>query len=102
MTKTELSIQAVTGLIKRSPVTNKSHKYATTTRRVGSAIRTAGLYAEKSYSGQIKVGYWTGGYSHHAKNAQAELSAFAQFAKAEGYQVEMTSGFNMIISKVVA
>lgn len=95
MTTTGLKIQTVTGLIKRSPVKNKSHKYPSGSR----STRSTGLYAVKNWQGEIEVGYWTGGWSTYADKAKGELDTFIEFARAEGYDFEWTGRFTLLMSK---
>lgn len=78
---TEVKIQAVNGLIKRSPVSNKSIKLPTSAKQV----RTTGIYARKAWDGQIVIGYSTWGYAHNIERRGPELEKFFEFAKAEGY-----------------
>lgn len=95
MNNTELKIQTVTGLIKRSPVKNKSHKYPSGSR----STRSTGLYAVKNWQDEIEVGYWTGGWSTHADRAEGELNTFIEFAQAEGYDFKWIGRWSLVISK---
>jgi len=98
MTTTQLKIQTVTGLIKRSPVVNKSHKYPSSSR----SIRSTGVYAQKNWQGQIEVGYWTGGWDTQAKQADGELETFIEFAQAEGYDSKFVGRWTVVMSKASA
>lgn len=95
MITTELKIQTFTGLIKRSPVKNKSHKYP----RGGRSSRSSGVYAQKNWRGEIEVGYWTNGWTHHIDMAEGELNTFIEFAQSQGYEFERTGHFTAKISK---
>ncbi len=76
------TIQKVNGLIRRSPVTFVSHQLPSSSR----SVRTPGLYARKTYTGQIVIGYDTwGGSPSYAERRPTELVNFSDFAIAEGY-----------------
>jgi hypothetical protein len=86
MTNTELKIQQVTGLIRKSPVSTKSQKWKTKTNKAGRSDRSTGLYAEKNWDGSIKVAFNLNNYAeHNMAVADAELAQFADFAKTKGY-----------------
>jgi len=82
---TQLTIQKVNGLIRRSPVTFTSTKLPSYSRHV----RTPGLYAYKanSFEQEIRFGFDTWGYQHNAERREGELKAFIEFAEAEGYTI---------------
>ena len=98
MTTTQIKIQTVTGLIKRSPVTNKSHKYPSSSR----SIRSTGVYAQKNWQGEIEVGYWTGGWTTHENKAEGELKTFIEFAKSQGYDFKFIGRWTVVVSKAGA
>lgn len=97
---TELNIQAVTGLIKRSPAINKSHRYKTLSKKAGRTSRSVGLFAEKQWNGQIAVSYSLINYYDLAEaRAKADFAAFVEFAEAEGYTITITGKWSGIITK---
>jgi len=85
MTDSNLTIQKVNGLIRRSPVTFTSTKLPSYSRHV----RTPGLYAYKArtFEQEIRIGFDTWGYEHNAEIRDEELNAFIAFAEAEGYTI---------------
>ena len=86
MTKTELKIQEVTGLIRRSRVATKSHKWESKSKKAGRSARSTGLYAEKNWDGSIKVAFNLNNYAeHNMAMADSELAQFAEFAEEQGY-----------------
>lgn len=94
----ELKIQTVTGLIRKSPSQFKSHNYKVKSKVAGSGTRSLGLYAEKMWNGQIQISFNLINYDNSAMaRAEAELAAFAEFAKAEGYKVVPVSRFSYAI-----
>lgn len=80
----KVTVQKVSGLIKRSPVSFVSHKLPYSSKEV----RTTGLYARKGWDGQTVVGFATWGYAHLVERAVPEMQKFFKFAEAEGYSVK--------------
>jgi len=98
MNTTKLTVQKVTGLIKRSPVIFDSHKLPSSARNV----RTPGVYATKFSrltDEVILVGYDTWGSSHHIEQAQQELDKLIAFGEAEGYTFSKVSSFQYKVTK---
>jgi len=84
--ETGLKIQEITGLIRKSPIATKSHKWATKTNKAGRSARSTGIYAEKAWDGSINVRYNLNNYAeHNMKMADAHLAEFVQFAEGLGY-----------------
>ena len=79
-----LTVQKVNGLIKRSPVTFTSHKLPSSAR----GVRTAGLYVRKNFDGQIMVGFATRGYKHIEERRSEIMQQFLDFIEAEGYTLK--------------
>ena len=99
---TELKIQTVLGLIRRTPDIRVSHKYKKLSSMPGAQIRSVGIYTFKGYDGQIIVGFDCNGYSHHRETAGEQLSKFQSFAISQGLQVKKAqwSKSELVITRV--
>ena len=98
-TTTKLSIQTVSGLIRRTPGIQKSHKYTQANSR---SVRSNGVYVYKNYQSEIVVGFEHGGYKHLIDIAGEQLHRFQNFATGLGFEFTPVQGtrFELVIKKV--
>lgn len=90
----QLKIQTVLGLIRKSTVQDKSHKYSSKGVR-HSNIRSTGIYAEKTHKG-IVVSFWNG-HGIKEQSAVAQLNQFVEFATANGFKLTQQNKFDYLI-----
>jgi len=98
MTTTELKIQTVSGLIRKAPGIQKSHKYTQANSR---SVRSKGIYVYKNYQTEIVVGFEHGGYPYLIDAAGEQLQRFQDFATGLGFKFTPVQGnrFELVIKK---
>jgi hypothetical protein len=91
----KLSIQAVSGAIRATKGINVS---ARTTGRKSRSYRTTGVYAEvRPVTNDIKLGFWTKGYSTMKQDAETDIPKVIATLESKGFKVVRKSepfGFN--------
>jgi hypothetical protein len=99
-----VTIQAVAGAIRATKGIKVSHKYASNKRTIGaSAIRSTGVYVEKSY-GTIVIGFWSGDWHKlYAEQSVKDLAAAIETLRAKGMNVvERNQGYSNFLEVVGA
>lgn len=85
-------IQEATGLIRKSAISSKSHKFKKLNNKAGRSTRSTGIYAEKHWDGSIRISFNLNNYSEsNMQMADADLLQFVNFAKDHGYAMTQIS-----------